>query len=347
MTTAEQDPITLAAADWFARLQEPDVSLEETLAWQRWMNEDPRHAQAFSDIEEVAATLHTMNRPALAHARAEMQDEYDGSVPIADWRPPERSAARTFAIAASVLLVSATLGWLAFRKESPLLTPRMTAFETGIGENREVSLTDGSRVMLGGNTRLEIALGKTERRLVLSRGEAFFNVAKDKTRPFTVDAGEAKIVAVGTEFNVRRGGDRVVVAVVEGQVLVEPASPLLPTRLLRKLNRRLAAVPVSAGEQIAADRSGTDLEVRTADSSSATAWQTGRLAFRREPLRYALEDVNRYAAKPIVIVDKSIGEMQITGTVVDGNVTGWIASLESTFGLTGVEEKERIVLRRK
>jgi transmembrane sensor len=185
---------------------------------------------------------------------------------------------------------------------------------------------------LGGDTALRVAFDDTFRRVELTRGEAFFTVAKNPARPFEVRAGAATVRALGTAFNVRRGSERVVVAVLEGRVRITGAeSPV--------------AVPVAAGEQSVVIESSVQAAVRLASPASATAWQSGRLAFDQEPLRYALEVVNRYSPKPIVVENDSLGALLITGSVLSENVDGWVKSLESAFGLEAVEEPERIVLR--
>src|SRR6202020_2602328 len=121
-------------------------------------------------------------------------------------------------------------------------------FETEIGENRRVTLADGSVISLGGNTRIEVALSEKVRAIELTRGEALFKVAKDSARPFKVRAGDATIIAVGTEFNVERDSDRDVVSVTEGQVVVKAVVGLLPV-LLNEFKPKLRSVHVDAGQQ--------------------------------------------------------------------------------------------------
>jgi transmembrane sensor len=106
-------------------------------------------------------------------------------------------------------------------------------------------------------------------------------------------------------------------------------------------------VKVEAGQQAVVVDVGLEKPPAPADWQTATAWQTGRLAFQGEPLRYVLADVNRYAAKPIVLEDESIGSLSITGTVAGDNTSEWIASLESAFGLIARQESDRIVLSRR
>ena len=352
---ADRDPVHMAAADWFARLREPDLSLEETMAWQSWMSADARHAEAFARIEAVSSVLHDMPRPPLPPPSDDSDDHYDASVPLSLWRKTassprtlsrKRKTMWTGAIAASLVVASAALGWAALNKDSlGWPSSKANVLETAVGENRTVTLGDGSRVTLGGATMLRVLLSEHLRQIEISRGEAFFSVAKDASKPFKVNAGDARVVALGTEFNVRRGGDRIVVSVVEGRVVVEPVSRFVPMALLRGFNPRLVPVKVSAGEQTVAGDAGVADAVPLADVTATTGWQMGRLAFRGQPLRYVLEDVNRYAPKPIVIEDERIGARLFTGTLMGNNVRGGIGSLERAFNLEAVEMPDRIVLR--
>ena len=69
------------------------------------------------------------------------------------------------------------------------------------------------------------------------------------------------------------------------------------------------------------------------------------MAFEAEPLRYVIQDVNRYSQRPIVIADARLGDLQITGTVFQTNVLGWVQSLEAAFGIHADIQADRITLR--
>jgi ferric-dicitrate binding protein FerR (iron transport regulator) len=105
---AEQDPIHAVAADWLLRLQQPDLSLEDTLKWQQWMAQDPRHAQAFHALEEVWNRLDSLPTPPRVAPEALRADSYDGSVSVSAWRaqraPVSWSHQRRWALAAMLLL---------------------------------------------------------------------------------------------------------------------------------------------------------------------------------------------------------------------------------------------------
>jgi transmembrane sensor len=336
-TEIDSDPAHLAAADWLVRLQSTDVSLQDTLAWQAWLSENPTNAQAFARIEEISQVLRGVPAPSAVSARQFARDRYDASVPIKDWhQPPARWPWVAIAVAASFAILALSF---AFWRASPA----PNTFATAIGENRNVTLSDGSTIALGADTQIEVMLSEKERDIELTRGEALFMVAKDATRPFKVRAGDATIVAVGTAFNVERDSDRAVVSVTEGRVLVEPVAHFLPVSVLHEFKPKLRSVHLVAGQQTTAGSAG--IEEPTKMEEPATGWQIGHLAFHLQPLRYVLEDVNRYAQKPIVLQGDKPGALVITGTVERENIAGWVKSLERAFDLQATEESDQITLR--
>ena len=344
---ADSDPVLAAAAEWMTRVHDPDVTPQSLIAWQSWMREDPAHTAAFRRMEDLDELLHSVPHPPLASPRELLEDSYDGSMPIRLWKRRPGQPAPRWALAASALITAVALALLVVASIGRLSNDRRTAvIATRIGENRVVRLADGSIVTLGGDSRVAVDFHPRERDISLLRGEAFFRVAHDPHRPFKVAAAGAVVVAVGTQFDVRRDTDRVIVDVVEGRVLVQPRSPGLPIALLHAFRPRLAAVFVGAGQQTSVDSVEIEPPSQVPDPQDATSWQSGRLAFRMRPLGDVLQQINRYSSKPIVIGDPGIAAVKVTGTVVDGNVSGWVASLHSALGVVAVDERDRIVLRR-
>jgi transmembrane sensor len=114
---------------------------------------------------------------------------------------------------------------------------------------------------------------------------------------------------------------------------------------LQEFSPRSRSVRLDAGEQTMTGSAGIEEPSKVEDPAAATSWQTGRLAFRLEPLHYVIEDVNRYAPKPIVLEGEGLGSLTITGTVERDNITGWVNSLQRVFDLEATEEDDRIVIR--
>jgi transmembrane sensor len=335
----ERDPAHVAAAEWFVRLQGAEVSLEDTLAWQGWLNESPGNARAFARIEAVSQAVRSVPVPRALPAARLAADRYDASVPLKDWKAPRaaRWPWKTMALAAVCAGIAfTTVLWRA---------PASETYSTTVGENRHITLGDGSTITLSGDTRVAVALSEKARSVELLKGEALFRVAKDPLRPFKVRAGDATVIAVGTAFDVLRDSDRAIVSVTEGRVLVVPAADFIPVLVMREFKPNLRTVRLDAGQQTTAGTAGIAEPSKVEDPAAATSWQTGRLAFHLQPLRYVLEDVNRYASKPIVLEGDNLGALVITGTVERSNIAGWVGSLERAFDLEAREEPDRIVLR--
>jgi len=344
---ADTDPVFAAATEWLVRVQDPEVTPESLLAWQAWMREDLAHTEAFRQMEDVKELLHGVPHPPLAPPREMARDSYNGSVPLRHWQRAQRPPAYRWARAASALIAVVALALLAATSIVHLSAGKgAMVIATRLGENRSVQLADGSTVTLGGDSRVAVSLRARERDIDLLHGEAFFTVAHDPQRPFIVAAGRAVGVAVGTQFDVRRDSNRVVVDVIQGRVIVLPYSRIVPIAMLRAIRPRLVPVTVSAGEKTTVDSVEVKPPSHMPDPEEATSWVSGRLAFRMQPLGEVLQQVNRYSSKPIVIADPGIAQLKVTGTVVGGNMSGWVASLHSALGVVALDEPDRIVLER-
>ncbi len=299
--SADVDAALAQAAQWFERLQNEDVEPEDVLSWQRWLAAHPSHREAFDRCQDLWKRLDEIPVPKLP-SRAEL---------AADER--KSGGLRVFALAASLVSVAVAVAWFFIWR--PASTSQMTAFETGAAEHQNARLPDGSQLSLGAKSLLVVHFAQQERAVALERGEAFFEVAKDKERPFVVRVGGTTIQAVGTAFNVRKTGARVLVAVSDGAVNVKDSKGSLERR-------------VSAGEQAVVEPSQSMPNVQPMSAETAIAWREGRLQYRGEPLKYVLADVGRYSKEEITLADPEAGELLVTGTVFESDVEAWLGSLE-------------------
>jgi transmembrane sensor len=198
----------------------------------------------------------------------------------------------------------------------PQLQP---AYSTAVGEQRLVRLEDGSRIRLNTDSRVRVAFSRGERRLVLARGEAYFDVAHDARRPFIVQAGDASVRALGTRFDVRRDAGQVRVTLLEGRVRVrhdgQPRSwTLAPDQQLT----------LSAGG------AGT---TRTADGASATSWTTGRLVFHETPLAAAIAEVNRYSDRKVALDAQGLSGRLVNGVFDVGDTDSFVRGVAALIEL--------------
>jgi transmembrane sensor len=185
------------------------------------------------------------------------------------------------------------------------LIPTSASYVTAVGEIREVSLEDGSKVTLSARSAIATRYSRSERRVTLADGEAFFQVSKDADRPFLVFAGNTIVRVTGTQFDVRKGATAVRVSVVEGVVEVGRVDMDEASRTTTVLK---------AGEQVAVASDGASSAVGSAPAGSQDSWRRGRLVYEDAALSDVIEDANRYYAPGIVLADRSLGEMRVTAS---------------------------------
>jgi transmembrane sensor len=179
-------------------------------------------------------------------------------------------------------------------------------FSTGKGETKVVALKDGSVVTLNTASEIRVTYSDTLRGVELVQGEALFDVAKNKSRPFVVMAGDTHVRAVGTSFTVRRlEAAPVQVLVREGTVDVfKPETGTAPVRISAN---SMAEAPLAREAEIAARA------VLPAQLHRQLAWQTGQIAFEGETLAQAAAEFARYSDTRIVIDDPVLAREEIAG----------------------------------
>jgi transmembrane sensor len=192
----------------------------------------------------------------------------------------------------------------------------------------------------------------TTRAVTLLRGEAYFTVAKDATRPFIVTVGFATVRAVGTAFNVRLDAARVEVLVTQGKVEVED------TRQVGSVAEETSALVVE-GQKAVVDRAAVAGAARMpagveitraapAEMEHALEWQSTRLVFDRTRLDDAVAAFNRYSSATaglrLVLGDAALSTRRMGGTFRAANVEGFVRLLEQSGEFRAERQAGRIVL---
>jgi transmembrane sensor len=297
--------ISTAAADWFTRLQEEEVAQQDFQDWQQWLAAAPEHRRAYGEIERAWRLIGEVKPAPWATPQQLKSDP-----PPNSGRVESRSRPRVWwALAATMVLGLFILFSMSQMSHGD------KALSTKTAEQRSVRLSDGSRVILGAQSRVTPQFDGKERRLTLEFGEAFFEVARDPKRPFTVVSGGSEIRAVGTAFNVRATADRVLVSVTEGRVAVASAPA----------SRAPAEILLSAGEQASITRTGAHKQ--TVATTAAVTWLEGRFEYRGETLRHVIDDLNRYTDRPVTLSDERLGELRYSGTVFPDHVDEWLQGI--------------------
>lgn len=341
-----------AAADWLVAFCEGEVDASGREAFMEWLRSSPEHVRAYLRIsalwedEDLFARSRKLDADALVQrALAEsnvvclpgadigMRGTGDGRP--APPPPVQRRGVRRFAVAASVLVATigiTSLVWL--HAEAPLV------YQTAVGEQRTVTLSDGSTLSLNARSKVVVKYDETRRAVDLVEGQALFRVARNPQRPFIVHSDSAIIRAVGTQFDVSRRPDKTVVTVVEGRVAVSEtkvagrggSSALAPGSKSSSAEPGAARF-VSAGEQVIATASALTT-VQRADVAAATAWTDGKLVFRSSPLAEVIDELNRHTPRRFVIEDEQLADVRISGIFSFTDTAQLTDFLRERFGVT-------------
>ncbi len=326
---AAADASLLATAwDWVLRLREEDASQEDLTRWLQWYEADDRHKQAF---EEMQALWRESGRIVDGPKGLTIEQLLDGTRARSSSAQPANSirrwAAGLTAIAASLCI--AIVGWQGLQTRE-----RSIVADAGPSVVHTARLPDGSSVELASQSKIELQYTDSERALEMERGEAHFTVAHNVHRPFIVKVGDVRVQAVGTAFNIRRTTERVVVAVTEGAVDIYGASA----------DRRQMQRRVVAGQQLVWERDDSSPTISVITVDQALAWRQGRLQYLNEPLASVIEDVNRYAAKPIEIADQKVAQILFSGSVFTDSTDVWVEALPAVFPIDVREQSGQRVL---
>lgn len=321
-----------AASEWLLRLRDERATEDDIMRWVDWCESDPRNQRAFEQAQQfwrVAGGLadeveqgELRSAPGLgARVRAAVLNSWFGlRESLREHRP---------AVAMAAAMIAVVAGAAAWNLRGTLVWQEVQDHETVaavVAERvRHAQLSDGSRVQLAAKSTVAVQYNERERSLELKDGEAYFTVAPNPQRPFVVRVGDVRVRAVGTAFNVRRAGERIVVTVAEGTVDVYQAvsEPNLPAA---------NSVRIQAGSEVAWDARATQAPtVAAVNPAEALSWREGRLEYTEEPLAAVIADFNRYSKRRAVITDDVVKEMRFSGTLLT-EVTGeWIHALPRLF----------------
>ena len=211
----------------------------------------------------------------------------------------------------------------------------MTAlyFETRHGEQLTRRLADNSVLHLNTDSAVTVRYGKNERLVMLTSGQADFEVAHEPDRAFRVIAGLAEVVDLGTKFDVRLAHDSTVVTVVEGRVAVGPSPHLGKLGTNSSQNHPPRFVQLSADQQIRVAEGEWPATPASVDSQRTTAWLRREIVFDHEPLEHVVAEYNRYTAKPIEIATPALRNLQISGVFATDDTEAFVAFLRSLKGV--------------
>jgi len=349
VSTERANEIEEAASEWLIRRDSQNWTEADQLRFDEWFNASTLNRVAYLRLElawEDAARL-----KALGAGIRDDQPPPRGQwnlTPFFEQRQRASSATRRtfrhrrtfFAIAATILLAVGIGAYVT-------LAPSGTRYTTPVGEIASVPMTDGSKVTLNTDSQIRVTLTDTERRVDLKYGEAFFEVSKDPKRPFVVNAGGKRVIAVGTQFSVRREDNDIQIVVTEGKVRVEDVRRERPGGEASPRDGS-ADVFLTPGSIAHAGNAGVLVQRKTlSEAEQQLSWRVGVLMFRDQSLSDAVAEFNRYNVRKIVVGDPAVAALKIEGNFRATNVDAFVRLLESGFPVRATVEQDRILLTSK
>jgi transmembrane sensor len=283
----KRELISQEAAEWFARMKDPHVPLDERRRFVHWLKQSQVHVAEYLAVAGIDGDIRRAQLPLT------LTSVFPSNVVAlfagASERPARSSDVAPVRWKVAAALAVCGLAALLFFGVRTAWTER--AIATEFGEWKTATLADGSELQLGPNTLLKFDMGDAQRTVALVRGEAYFKVAKDTTRPFVVEAKTYAVRAVGTEFAVSHRNDELLVTVSEGLVRVAPRAKSAKSSAADDGPLELS-VPIGAHQQLRI--AGTwPVTPSRVDVRYALAWRDGQLMFQPgDTLADAVEEFN-------------------------------------------------------
>lgn len=292
------------AVDWALRLNEGKLGSDARRAFEAWRTARPEHDTAYQRAAAVLGDSQTVLRQ-------------DADFTRRNFRPGSHSA-RSKTIIASLLVGGLCLwygGDIMLRFEADVMT--------AAAETATITLPDGTRVYLNGNSALDEDFTQNRRSVRLLRGEAYFEVAKDPARPFLVEAGAGQAEALGTAFNVNLAGSEAEVTVAESRVAVSG-------------DAGGETMVLQPGDRVAYDADGRLGQRSRVLPGFEASWRGGRLVFEERPLATVIEEIFRKLPGRVVIANPATGRRLVSGSFDLNDPEQALKSFAATMGISVV-----------
>lgn len=322
--TPHQDPLSDRAAEWHVK-RERGLSAKESAQLDAEIASDPelrRELDAFAESQHFAQIL----PPAIAQEL------------LAETAPLQRAskAWRVLGAAAAVLILGFGLYFFNTASESVDYRQNLTA----TAQIRTHVLPDGSLIRLNTDSEIEVRYSKEKRSIQLLKGEALFEVAKDRERPFTVAIGQIKVEAVGTAFNIRYS-DTIDVIVTEGIIsIASESTPLKKAPKSSPVSAAHAAKRVIQGQRalVTSERPSSAPEIEVSTPASGTVehalnWYRSLLTIEAECLESIASSFEQKTGYRLVIADPDLKQLQFGGRFPSDDVIGFLNILDTGYGI--------------
>ena len=321
MQTARADEIKIRAASWLEQRDCAGWTPEDQAQLDSWLNSSVDHRVEFLRVQ--AAWDRTERLAVLQPA----ENGFEPDTRIRRLWPQMFGAVAGVAILALVSGVAAAY----------FLGPRYTAYATTVGGHETLTLDDRTQIELNTDTAVRVLEDQKERKVILDKGEAFFQVTHDAQRPFSVLAGSGRVTDLGTKFLVRRDDTRLEVAVMEGNARFDPSNASVSAK---------PAVLLPGDMAVATPDTVAVMKVSTQALNNQLGWRRGVLVFQNATLAQAADELNRYNHEKLIIAGAATGRLTFGATLLTTDVEAFADVAKDVLGLHVEKRGGEIVISR-
>lgn len=337
-----QARIDSIAQDWFLLISSGSPTDDECQRFKQWLLTDLRHQQAYDELSSLWTDMDALRDDLAAQINIDTSAKTpSGNISASTSQSPEPTKRPALCIR-NAFWASAMAACLAFLVIAlPDIQTRLNAdFQTAAGEQARVELADGSIAWLNTDTAIDVQFEQDQRRILLLKGEAQFEVISNPERPFSVLARDGSATALGTVYAVRDEGDAAVVTVSEGKVNV--ASPI------PKANETKpgASVIVQRGEQVRYAQGAALGKVTKVSISRELSWRNGFITIHNQSLADALAEIDRYHPGRILLVAETSKLKPITARLSIQSLDNGLDALAATQKLSITRLSDYLIIIR-
>ena len=343
--------IEAQAALWIMRAEDNDMSAAQQQEFQTWLISSYKHREAYTKLAALWGSLDILEElndhaAAVDHqqspkntAKTSGPTLWERLIGLRPFITARALSAKTYSVSAFATIALIGILGLSYQIINNLNQLHQGSYITALGEQQTINLPDGSAIQINTNSQVDVTYTETARIIRLVSGEAYFDVAPNKQKPFSVYAGNGVVTAVGTAFSVFLRNEKIDVIVEEGSVALASrpsGSNLSETNSIAQANSQPQAPlgVITAGQKAIFEKTVESLDmVAPATIQRKLSWRQGRLAFAGEPLAEVVASVSRYTDVTIDIDDPSLRELPIAGSFNVGEVDAMIEALEIMIDL--------------
>ena len=315
MTSKRKQQSSIEAEQWWTTLREGELSRADRERFVDWLQAAPKNVSEYLELADFWRDLGAVGGDTEVEAILAEVETHDNIVPlsgsISTALPSKARTHRPWLAAAACALV-VLAGALA------LLQPSDVLISTAVGEQRSITLADGSLIKLNTRTTIRHRFDESTRRVELIEGEALFDVARDEQQPFIVTAGATEVRVLGTSFNVYKQSDlEATVSVLEGRVTVRATGLITADQAGSAAGDMLQPSPseveLTDGQQIHIRPKEKVTPVKEVPPEKVVEWTTRRITFENTALSDVVAEFNRYNTSQLRVDDPDLALLELNG----------------------------------